>query len=499
MSKVNNEIKQYTNKDNNNEKYSLDLDSNLHVKNTKNNQKIINFGKNEEISKKNIQKKNKLIKGLAFSTAILSITTLGLGVAYGISQVQTNNYRASLENVYEKNFYNLLDSVNTAENDMAKLLSTSSTTYQTKMLNSVAKSSNEAQISVSGLPLTEGDIFDMVKMINQIYGYTSTLSSKVAKGEALTESEINTLQDVYQNILVLKNQLNEFARRMQSGYSILDESLYNSDGTNNFTEIFTQMNDLDVKYPTMIYDGPFSDSVVNSEIKGLTGSVVSQEAAKQKIEKHFKNLVELNFEETTSGRFETYNFRARNSDQEMLYIQVTKIGGHILTVSGAGDRGTTTLSNDSAKKIALNFAKDNGIENAEIVWSDSLYNDIYLNIAPVQNGIILYPDLVKVKINLTTGTVVGYDATTYFTNHTSRELNQTGITLNEAQNKISSEFNIIQTRKALVPLDYNRELVCYEIQATKDENTYYFYVNISNGDMENILKVVKTDNGSLLM
>jgi len=142
MNKVNNDIKKSKKAENGNEKYSLDLDSNIKVKNTKSNQEILNFAKNEEISKKNINKKNKIIKGLALSTAILSVATLGLGVAYGISQVQTNNYRASLENVYKKNFYNLLDSVNTAENDMAKLLATTSTIYQTKMLTSVAKASS---------------------------------------------------------------------------------------------------------------------------------------------------------------------------------------------------------------------------------------------------------------------------------------------------------------------------------------------------------------------
>ena len=152
MSKVINETEKYKNE--NNEKYSLGLDSNIKVKNVKSNKEIIDFGKNEEISKRNIKKKNRLIKGLAISTAVFSVATLGLGIAYGVSQVQANNYRVSLENVYKKNFYNLLDSVNTAENDMAKLLASSSTTYQTKMLTSVAKSSNEAQISFSGLPLT---------------------------------------------------------------------------------------------------------------------------------------------------------------------------------------------------------------------------------------------------------------------------------------------------------------------------------------------------------
>lgn len=478
---------------------SLNIDTNFEIKNEKNNQNLMNFAKNEEISKKNIKKKNKAIKILAFSTSILALSTIGLGVAYAVKSQQANSYKLSLENVYEKNFYNLLDSVNTAENDLSKVLASSGSTYQSKLLNSVAKASNEAQISVSGLPLTQSDIYDMVKMVNQVYGYTSTLSDKIAKGQTLSESEIETLEDVYQNILILKNQLNEFSRKMQAGYSILDESVFNEDGTTNFTQIFTQMSDLDVKYPTMIYDGPFSDSVVNSEIKGLKGSTVREEEAENAIKKHFKNLTQLNFQETTKGRFETYNFRAVNSDEEDLYIQVTKIGGRILTVSGSGKNGNATIDKTQAEKIAIDFAKNNGVENATVVWSDQLYEDLYLNIAPVQDGIILYPDLVKVKIDLTTGTIVGYDATSYFTNHTSRSLSQGSLTKQQAEEKVSSDFSIVQTRKALSPLDYNREVVCYEVQATKDDNTYYFYFNVENGETENILKVVKTDNGNLLM
>lgn len=478
---------------------SLNIDTNFEIKNEKNNQNLMNFAKNEEISKKNIKKKNKAIKILAFSTSILALSTIGLGVAYAVKSQQANSYKLSLENVYEKNFYNLLDSVNTAENDLSKVLASSGSTYQSKLLNSVAKASNEAQISVSGLPLTQSDIYDMVKMVNQVYGYTSTLSDKIAKGQTLSESEIETLEDVYQNILILKNQLNEFSRKMQSGYSILDESVFNEDGTTNFTQIFTQMSDLDVKYPTMIYDGPFSDSVVNSEIKGLKGSTVREEEAENAIKKHFKNLTQLNFQETTKGRFETYTFRAVNSDEENLYIQVTKIGGRILTVSGSGKNGNATIDKTQAEKIAIDFAKNNGVENATVVWSDQLYEDLYLNIAPVQDGIILYPDLVKVKIDLTTGTIVGYDATSYFTNHTRRSLSQGSLTKQQAEEKVSSDFSIVQTRKALSPLDYNREVVCYEVQATKDDNTYYFYFNVENGETENILKVVKTDNGNLLM
>ena len=51
----------------------------------------------------------------------------------------------------------------------------------------------------------------------------------------------------------------------------------------------------------------------------------------------------------------------------------------------------------------------------------------------------------------------------------------------------------------LSPLDYNREVVCIEIEALDNESTYYFYFNAQTGDVENVLKVIKTDNGNLLM
>ena len=147
----------------------------------------------------------------------------------------------------------------------------------------------------------------------------------------------------------------------------------------------------------------------------------------------------------------------------------------------------------------MNFAKNNGIENPDIVWSDTIKNDIYFNITPTQNGIILYPDLVKVKINLVSGTVVGYDSTSYFTNHTSRSLSKGNITYSQVSGKVPSKFELIKHRLALVPLDYNREVVCIEIQAQEDGSTYYFYFNDKTGELENVLKVIETDNGNLLM
>lgn len=446
------------------------------------------------------KRKNGAIIGLSIATAVLALSTIGLGVGVGISENKAMNYRSDLENVYNNNFYNLLDSVNNLENKLSKTLSSGSgSSYQRKMLLDASKNASEAEISVSQLPLSQSEIQDTIKLVNQISGYTSTLAEKMVNGDTLTAEETETLEKIHRSVLDLKLRLNDFEKKLNNGYSILDRSLDVKEDVNDFTRSLNSLKNNDIEYPTMIYDGPFSDSVVNSKVKGLTGKTVTKSEAGENVKKHFKVATDIAYEGETNGRFETFNFRVTNSESEKLFVQVTKIGGNILTISGIGRDGQNSIDKEGAKDIAIKFASDNGIEDAEVVWSDSIENDMYLNIAPKSNGIILYPDLVKVKVNMTSGTIVGYDATTYFTNHTDRNLNKGTLTLSDARGKVPSNFEIVQARVVLSPLDYNREVVCVEVEADKDNGTYYFYFNASNGDLENVLKVIETDDGNLLM
>lgn len=450
-------------------------------------------------STKTTKRKNRTICALSIITALLAISTTGLAVGLGLSEKKSSNYQNKLENVYQSNFYSLLDSVNNLDNKLSKLNNSSSSSYQRKLLLEASSNASEAEISIASLPLSQNDIQDTVKMVNQISGYTTTLADKLAQGQSLTDNEIKTLENISQSVSALKSQLNEFARKLDKGYQILRASMDIDTDGNRFSTSLSSLKNNDVEYPTMIYDGPFSDSVVNSAIKGVKKAKVSKEKAQEHLESHFKSASLIEYIGSTEGRFQTYNFRVTNSSEEKLYVQSLQQGGDILTISGAGELGQASIDDTQAKNIALEFAKLNGIENGQVVWSDTIENDVYFNIAPTQNSIILYPDLVKVKVNLVSGSVVGYDATAYFTNHTDRSLSKGSLTLDEGETKVPDRFTITLTRYALVPLDYNREVVCVEVQAEDGENTFYFYYNVISGNLENLLKVIKTDNGNLLM
>ncbi len=452
--------------------------------------------KRERVRKEKIKRYKSAVVGLTVAVSILAATTLGLGVAYGITQSQANTYGTQLENVYQKNYYELVDNVNNADMEMSKLLNATSPSYQKKLLMEIADASKNMQNNISYLPVDGENVSESVRFVNQLSGYMSTLEEKVSKGQTLSSEELETLNKLHETLISMKQNLNRMSMNMRNGYSILTASNEMNGELSSFSIDFSQIKSNDVDYPTMIYDGPFSDSVVNKEIKGLSGNTISKEDAVKEIDEVFKNVSNITYDGETEGQFATYNYYITTSDMQKLYIQVTKTGGHILTVSGQNESDVKNIDMKAGEKIALAFAKNNGVENAKVVWSEELNNQAYFNIATVKDGVIIYPELVKVKVDMEYGTVIGYDAITYWTNFdASRTLKKAGdITI-----KLPSGFTLKNKRLVLAPLEYNREVLCYECEGEKEGITYYFYFNAQTGVEENILKVVQTSDSSKLM
>ena len=69
----------------------------------------------ERKTRMKMKKYKSAVIGLTVAVSILAVTTLGLGVAYGITQSQANTYGTQLESVYEQNYYDLVDNVNNAD------------------------------------------------------------------------------------------------------------------------------------------------------------------------------------------------------------------------------------------------------------------------------------------------------------------------------------------------------------------------------------------------
>lgn len=180
------------------------------------------------------------------------------------------------------------------------------------------------------------------------------------------------------------------------------------------------------------------------------------------------------------------------------YIQVAKKGGVIITISGYQKSVNDNLELSKCEEKAEEFAKMLELENMKAVWSTKINNVAYVNLTTIVNDTIIYPEMIKVKISCDNGEIIGWDARTYAYNKQERTNTKPTKTASEAREKVSKLLTIETEKKALIPLEYNREVLCYEFKCTYNDYTYYVYINADNLKEENVLRIIDTVSGELM-
>ena len=133
------------------------------------------------------------------------------------------------------------------------------------------------------------------------------------------------------------------------------------------------------------------------------------------------------------------------------------------------------------------------------VWIN-LANNLYtINFAYEKDGIIVYPDLIKVRVCAETNMVIGMEAKSYYTNHTERTIEKAKLSEEVAVGYVSENIDVETARLVVVPIGQSTEKLCYEFMGTYDGTTYYVYIDAMSGKQVEMFKVIESTEGTLLM
>lgn len=435
---------------------------------------------------------------IVICSVVTAVAVTMLGVVWGMSSASIDNFKRQLNYTYQNNFYSLTDDINNIETDLSKLLVTTDDKMQEKYLTEIVSLCNTSASSLASLPVEHNALDETTKFVNQLGGYAFTLHQNIVKGKDLTADDFSQLDDLHQSASEVKFELNRLANLINSGYSIVDNIDDPSKRMNNFSSEWSGVNNDIVEYPTLIYDGPFSDSVENKQVKGLPEKEVSQTEAEMLMKDWFKDWSVSSSGETNGKDFATWNFiLERNGDSA--YAQVTKKGGILLQLGSDLKAGKDNKTLEECEIIAKDFAKKIGIKNAEVVWSTDCEGFVYCNLTYVQNGAIVYPDMIKVKVVRAGGEVAGWEARSWAFNHTQRKDLTPTITKQTAQAKLDPYLDVITSKLTIIPSEYVGENLAWEFKCVKGGYEYYVYIDAHTGKDLNIMKVILTDDGELLM
>ena len=430
---------------------------------------------------------------------VLAIVSGVLTLGYIGNTVAMANYATQLENNYQRSVYELMTDINNIETNLSKAVVSTGTTTRQKLFNNIYTECTQANEDLSRLPINHESVNQTTNFINQMGGFSYYAENKLKNGQDLSDDDNKSVQELHKMSIYIQKILNDFMTKNNGKYSILADTKNVSNTKSSFDEMFSNMQAEGVDYPTLIYDGPFSESQVKKDVKGLTGEEFTKEQAQAKLEKIFENKKYSNLEYVgeTNGIFQTYNFTFLDEEKKEFYVQIAKKGGFLLTVSSYISSDKDSLELTECEQKAEEFAQNLGLD-VHSVWSTKVTGVAYINLTPIIDGIIIYPDMIKVKVSCDTGEILGWEAQSYAYNHVERSLSKE-ISESSARSKLSSILEIETQKLALIPIQYGEETVCYEYKCVLNNSIYYVYINAKTGEEEQILKVISTTNGNLLM
>ena len=451
-----------------------------------------NFGRGNGDKKKN---KN---GGLIAAVISLGIATLILASALTMTLLMPTENDTTLESEYRKSFYETVSRVDNIDLNLSKILATSDDGAKQEYLVDLAVNSELAENNMQNLPIEDESKFYTTKLVNQIGDFAKYANKKLINGEALTDEDYGVLFNLYEANKNLKNSLQKISDGMDDDFNFTD--LKEGDGSSFFISELDSLENLSVEFPELIYDGPFSDGKNDREIKGLNGEQITEETAKKEFVRIFGNtgVSDINAEGETAEGIICYNYSATRKG-ETLYAEISKTGGKLIMFSYSGSCNAVNVEEKTAIMTATDFAENVGISGLKPVWVN-LNNNLYtINFAFEQDGVIIYSDLVKIRVCAETNTVIGFEATGYYTNHTEREIGSPTLSEKACRGKVSDNIEIASARLCVVPIGETKEKLCYEFCGEYDGATYYAYIDAESGRQVNMFKVIESTEGKLLL
>ncbi len=434
-------------------------------------------------------KRRNIVRLVSFLSAIIVVLSGVIVVNYQ----KNEGLKLQIKNNYSKNLNDFSASLN---NISLILKKAQYVTTPARLSQMAAELLTEAEISKTALSqLPSGTHLDTLnRFLSQAGNYAFAVSGKLYSDNELP-------QDYSNNIAALSQTAEKVSKIVNTAQIDFDNSDYwakeiedkidseiDTNLISSLQEIEGELSD----YPTLVYDGPYSDHILEEEPLMIKDAPeVTKENAKKKAS-DFAQASQLEFVNEENGKIPTYRFGNENTD-----ITVSRQGGYVVYMRKNRAIENHIISYKQALEKAKRFLENNALSPFIETYYFIDEGVCVINFAFLDGQTICYTDLVKVGIAMDNGEIMLYEASGYISNHTERAFPTAEYTVEQAQEKVSQELKVLKTSLALIPTKKGKEERCYEFLCVDGDTEVLVYINVLTLEQEEILILFKNDGGTL--
>lgn len=410
--------------------------------------------------------------------------------------------RANTQHAFDE----LVTNVSELSNALDKCLYATDPALESALCTQMFGRAATAQMAMGILPYSSAELEQTAGFLSRVGDYACTLARTVGDNGGYSEEELENLTALAETANVMTLNLQDMQARMSAGDMTMDEvvrasSFLEAEGTEAplAGTAFRSMEAEFPELPTLIYDGPFSESMTSPTPVFLEGLPEVDEASARRSAAAFLNVREDDVvpQGECGGTIPCRRFSAYLSGAEYS-IMVTKQGGLVLSSLCSRLPGEPKFSVREALSAAEDFIGGLGIPDLTESYHMIEGGVLTVNYEYEQDGVICYPDLIKVGVALDNGSIMSYDAKGYLSEHHERKLPEIAVSADEARLTVPPTLTVEAERLSLIPSEGGEERLCHEFTCTaQDDRHYLVYVNAVTGAQERILILLEDESGTL--
>ncbi|GHV38973.1 germination protein YpeB [Clostridia bacterium] len=445
---------------------------------------------------------------------LIIMTVLAVAACtFGVYQYRDKlKYKQEAQNAYDKAFYEACAGVDDLRGLLQKASLLSRSEQLAPVYADVWRAASRAKDNLAALPYDYEPAAKTSKYLSQAGDFAYAMFTKTLNGAVLSVEDAKNAASIteYAEELADELLLEVAAARVSGGvdwdYVSKVSFAENVNSGVRLAGYIGSAAETLSDYPALIYDGPFSDHIQGIEPMMTKGQpIVSKDEAREKAEQvlsvtglHYTEVVDIGETPEQSGSIPVYSFSAALSGGGSAYIDVTKQGGlPLFLLSNETDERAEKVEFEKARQNAEYFLSAAGFTSMKYSYYEYADGYITINYAPYIGGVIMYPDLVKVKVCVNGGAVAGFEALGYITMHRTRDLPEKELTAVSALYYIPEDAKVLTVSTAVIPSGSYTEKLCYEFRVEQNNMEFLIYINAVTGVTEDVFKLNISEYGVL--
>ncbi|MEF2244932.1 MULTISPECIES: germination protein YpeB [unclassified Paenibacillus] len=416
---------------------------------------------------------------------------------------EKNSILIKAENQYQRAFHDLTYHVDKLHQQLGNTLAVNSTSqgYHRKGLVNAWRLSSQAQNEISQLPLSYLPFTDAEDFLSRISNFAYKTSVRDLTKQPLTEDEFKTLNTLYEKSKEISKDLNHMQQQVLSNnMRWMDiEIAIAKDSAKGGNIIVDGLRDVDKRigeYPELNWGPSVASMYEKRSFKALGGEAVSAEQIKEKAAKLLKadpSTIEV-VENGNGTDYASYSaVQNKNDPAKSVHMNFTRQGGKLMMYMKNRNLGKAAISMDQAKASADAFLEQYGYKNMKAVSFDNFEQTGTFTYVGSQNGVLIYPDKLTVKVAMDNGEAIGLQAGDYVQKHVERELASPTLSSAEAREALNPNMSIKHERLAIIDGEMGEEVLCYEFTGQINGGLYRIYINAESGIEESIEQMSTMD------